>query len=148
MRQLCDDGFTVLIETSGAHDISKVDPRVHRIMDLKCPSSGEESRNRWENLAQLKATDEVKFVLGTVEDYEWAKGVLAEHKLDAVCPILFSWVAPLQPHQQDKSLKPVPAGQTPLTRQELVERIIADALPVRFQLQMHKLIWSPDQRGV
>jgi 7-carboxy-7-deazaguanine synthase len=148
MRQLCDDGFTVLIETSGAHDISRVDPRVHRIMDLKCPSSGEESRNRCENLPQLKSTDEVKFVLGTVEDYEWAKGVLAEHKLDAVCPILFSWVAPLQPHQQDKSLKPVPAGQTPLTRQELVERIIADALPVRFQLQMHKLIWSPDQRGV
>jgi 7-carboxy-7-deazaguanine synthase len=148
MRQLCDDGFTVLIETSGAHDISKVDPRVHRIMDLKCPSSGEVARNRWENLPQLKSTDEVKFVLGTVEDYEWAKGVLAEHKLDAVCPILFSWVAPLQPHQQDKSLKPVPAGQKPLTRQELVERIIADALPVRFQLQMHKLIWSPDQRGV
>ncbi len=148
MRQLGDDGFTVLIETSGAHDISKVDPRVRRIMDLKCPSSGEVARNRWENIAQLKATDEVKFVLGTVEDYEWAKAVLAEHKPEAICPILFSWVAPLQPHQQDKSLKPVPAGQTPLTRQELVERIIADALPVRFQLQMHKLIWSPDQRGV
>jgi 7-carboxy-7-deazaguanine synthase len=148
MRQLCDDGFTVLIETSGAHDLSKVDPRVRRIMDLKCPSSGEVARNRWENLPHLTVTDEVKFVLGTVEDYEWAKAMLAEHKLDAVCPILFSWVAPLQPHQQDKSLKPVPAGQTPLTRQELVERIIADALPVRFQLQMHKLIWSPDQRGV
>lgn len=148
MRQLCDDGFTVLIETSGAHDISKVDPRVRRIMDLKCPSSGEVARNRWENLPHLKSTDEVKFVLGTVEDYEWAKAVLAEHKPEAICPILFSWVAPLQPHQQDKSLKPVPAGQTPLTRQELVERIIADALPVRFQLQMHKLIWSPDQRGV
>lgn len=148
MQQLCDDGFTVLIETSGAHDISKADPRVRRIMDLKCPSSGEESRNRWGNLPHLKTTDEVKFVLGTVEDYEWARSVLAEHKLDAICPILFSWVAPLQPHQQDKSLKPVPAGQTPLTRQDLVERIIADALPVRFQLQMHKLIWSPDQRGV
>lgn len=148
MRRLCDDGFTVLIETSGAHDISKVDPRVHRIMDLKCPSSGEVARNRWENLPHLKATDEVKFVLGTVDDYEWAKQILAEHRLDAICPILFSWVAPLQPHQQDKSLKPVPAGQTPLTRQELVERIIADVLPVRFQLQMHKLIWSPDQRGV
>lgn len=148
MQQLCDDGFAVLIETSGAHDISKVDPRVRRIMDLKCPSSGEVARNRWENLPQLKSTDEVKFVLGTVEDYEWARSVLAEHKLDAICPILFSWVAPLQPHQQDKSLKPVPAGQTPLTRQDLVERIIADALPVRFQLQMHKLIWSPDQRGV
>lgn len=148
MQQLCDEGFTVLVETSGAHDIAKVDPRVRRIMDLKCPSSGEVARNRWENLAHLKATDEVKFVLGTVEDYEWAKSVLAEHKLEAICPILFSWVAPLQPHQQDKSLKPVPAGQTPLARRELVERIIADALPVRFQLQMHKLIWSPEQRGV
>ena len=148
MQQLCDDGFTVLVETSGAHDIAKVDPRVRRIMDLKCPSSGEMQRNRWENLPHLKATDEVKFVLGTVEDYEWAKQVVAEHRLDAVCPILFSWVAPLQPHQQDKSLKPVPAGQTPITRQELVERIIADSLPVRFQLQMHKIVWPPDQRGV
>ena len=148
MKQLCDDGFTVLLETSGAHDISKVDPRVHRIMDLKCPSSGEVVRNRWENLPHLRATDEVKFVIGTVEDYAWAKGVLKEHQLDSICPILLSWVAPLQPHQQDKTLKPVPAGQTPITRQELVERIIADALPVRFQLQLHKLIWPPDQRGV
>lgn len=148
MKRLCDDGFTVLIETSGAHDIAKIDPRVRRIMDLKCPSSGEVARNRWENLPHLKAMDEVKFVIGTVEDYEWAKQVLAEHKLAAACPILFSWVAPLQPHQQDKSLKPVPAGQTPIAREQLVERIIADALPVRFQLQLHKLIWPPDQRGV
>ncbi len=148
MQRLCDDGFTVLLETSGAHDIAKVDPRVRRIMDLKCPSSGEVARNRWENLPHLKATDEVKFVIGTVEDYAWAKQVLAEHKLAAVCPILFSWVAPLQPHQQDKSLKPVPAGQTPIAREQLVERIIADALPVRFQLQLHKIIWPPDQRGV
>jgi 7-carboxy-7-deazaguanine synthase len=148
MARLCDDGFTVLIETSGAHDLAKIDPRVRRIMDLKGPSSGEVERNLWSNLAQLKSTDEVKFVLGTVEDYHWAKQVLTGHNLAGVCPILFSWVAPLQPHQQDKSLKPVPAGQTALTRQELVERIIADALPVRFQLQMHKVIWPPDQRGV
>ncbi len=148
MRQLCDDGFTVLIETSGAHDIAKVDPRVHRIMDLKCPSSGEVARNRWENIPLLKTTDEVKFVIGTIEDYEWARRVLAEYPLAASCPILFSWVAPLQSHQQDKSLKPVPAGQSPISRQELVERIVADALPVRFQLQMHKIIWPPDQRGV
>lgn len=148
MRQLCDDGFTVLLETSGAHEISKVDPRVRRIMDLKCPSSGEVERNRWENIPHLKDTDEVKFVIGTVEDYEWAKRILTEHNLAAVCPVLFSWVAPLRPHQQDKSLKPVPTDQTPITRQELVERIITDALPVRFQLQMHKIIWPPDQRGV
>lgn len=148
MRSLCDDGFTVLVETSGALDISAVDPRVHRIMDLKCPGSGEVERNRWANLPHLKATDEVKFVIGAVEDYEWAKRQLAAHRLADVCPILFSWVAPLEAHQQDKSLKPVPAGLTPLTRRELVERIIADALPVRFQLQMHKFIWPPDQRAV
>ena len=65
-----------------------------------------------------------------------------------ICPLLFSWVAPLLAHQQDKSLKKVPAGQTPITRKELVEKIIADALPVRFQLQMHKFIWPPDQKGV
>jgi 7-carboxy-7-deazaguanine synthase len=148
MGQLCEDGFTVLIETSGAHDISTIDPRVRRIMDLKCPSSGEVTRNRWENLPHLKATDEVKFVIGTVEDYEWSKAVIAKHDLATVCPLLFSWVAPLTPEQQDKSLKKVPAGQTPLTRRELAERIIADALPVRFQVQMHKVIWSPDARGV
>lgn len=148
MKLLCDEGYTVLLETSGAHDISKVDLRVHRIMDLKCPSSGEAKRNRWENIPHLKNTDEIKFVIGTMEDYEWAKRVLTEHKLATLCPILFSWVAPLQPHQQDKSLKPVPAGQTPINRPELVEKIVADALPVRFQLQMHKIIWPPDQRGV
>ena len=148
MKQLCDDGFTVLIETSGALDIAPVDPRVRRIMDLKCPSSGEALRNRLENLPHLKQTDEVKFVIGTQEDYDWAKQQIAQHRLAEACPILYSWVAPLLPHQQDKSLKKIPEGQTPITRPELVEKIIADALPVRFQLQMHKFIWPPDQRGV
>ena len=148
MKSLCEDGFTVLLETSGALDIAPVDPRVRRIMDLKCPGSGEAERNRWENLRHLKNTDEIKFLIGTREDYDWAKANLAEYNLASLCPILFSWVTPLQPHQQDKSLKKVPAGQTPLSRLELVERIIADALPVRFQLQMHKYIWPPDQRGV
>jgi 7-carboxy-7-deazaguanine synthase len=148
MRALCDEGFTVLIETSGALDISEVDRRVHRIMDLKCPSSGEAARNRFENIQYLKATDEVKFVIGTLEDYQWAKEQIARHKLADICPLLFSWVAPLQENQRVASLKTVPAGQTPITRKELVERIIADALPVRFQLQMHKFIWPPDERGV
>jgi len=148
MRQLCDDGLTVLVETSGALDISPVDPRVRRIMDLKCPSSGEVERNRMENIPHLKATDEIKFVIGTVEDYEWAKQQLATHKLDAICPLLMSWVHPLRPEQQDKSLKRVPAGLTPITRKDLVERIIAEALPVRFQAQLHKIIWPPEQRGV
>jgi 7-carboxy-7-deazaguanine synthase len=148
MTALCDDGFTVLLETSGAHDISRVDPRVRRIMDLKCPNSGEAARNRWENLPHLKPTDEIKFVIGTVEDYEWSKRVIAEHRLSSVCPLLFSWAHPLSAEQRDKSLKQPPAGQTPLTRRDLAERIIADALPVRFQAQLHKVIWAPDQRGV
>jgi len=148
MGALCDDGFTVLLETSGALDISPVDPRVRRIMDLKCPSSGEVERNRWENLRHLKGTDEIKFVIGTEEDYQWAKQQIAEHNLVAICPLLFSWVHPLTPEQQHPSLKTVPAGQTPISRRALAEKIIADALPVRFQVQLHKVIWPPDQRGV
>lgn len=148
MKSFCDDGYIVLLETSGALDISKVDTRVHRIMDLKCPSSGESSRNRWENLSALKSTDEVKFVIGTQEDYDWAKKMISEHLLEKICPLLFSWVAPLRPQQQDKSLKKVPSDQRPISRRELVEKLIADALPVRFQLQMHKFIWPPDARGV
>jgi 7-carboxy-7-deazaguanine synthase len=148
MSQLCDGGFTVLLETSGAHDISAVDPRVRRIMDLKCPSSGEVERNRWGNISHLKSTDEIKFVIGTVEDYAWVKQQISEHKLDSICPLLISWVHPLAPEQQDKSLKRVPAGQTPISRLQLAENIIADALPVRFQAQLHKIIWPPEQRGV
>jgi 7-carboxy-7-deazaguanine synthase len=148
MKRLCDDGFTVLLETSGAHDVSQVDPRVRRIMDLKCPSSGEVGRNRLENLACLEATDEIKFVIGTREDYEWSKAMIGEHKLAQICPLLFSWVHPLAPEQQDKSLKKVPSGQTPISRRELAEQIIADALPVRFQVQMHKIIWPPEMRSV
>jgi 7-carboxy-7-deazaguanine synthase len=148
MQSLCDDGFTVLLETSGAHDISQVDPRVRRIVDLKCPSSGEVERIRWENLKRLKATDEIKFVIGTVEDYEWVKMQIARHQLDSICPLLVSWVHPLATEQQNPSLKKVPAGQTPISRRKLAERIIADALPVRFQAQLHKIIWPPEQRGV
>jgi len=148
MRQLCDAGFEVLIETSGVLDISQVDRRVRRIMDLKCPSSGESDRNRLENIPHLKSTDEVKFVLGTREDYQWAREQLVEHNLASICPVLFSWVSPLTPEQQNKSLKRVPPGHTPISRLELVESIIADQLPVRFQLQMHKFIWAPEQRGV
>ena len=148
MKALCDEGFTVLLETSGAHDIAPVDARVRRIMDLKCPSSGEVERNRLENIPLLRSTDEIKFVIGTNEDYEWSKGIMAKYELARICPLLFSWVHPLAPEQQHKSLKPVPAGQTPISRRDLAERIIADALPVRFQVQMHKIIWPPEQRGV
>jgi len=117
-------------------------------MDLKCPSSGEVERNRVENIVHLKATDEIKFVIGTREDYEWAKEQIAKYHLQKICPLLFSWVHPLAPEQQNPSLKKIPAGQTPISRQELAEKIIADALPVRFQAQLHKMIWPPEKRGV
>jgi 7-carboxy-7-deazaguanine synthase len=148
MKSLCDDGFTVLIETSGAHDISKIDSRVHRIMDLKCPSSGEVERNLFTNITHLKAGDEIKFVIGTLEDYEWAKEQITKFNLGKICPLLFSWVHPLAPEQQSKALKKVPANSTPISRKDLAEKIITDALPVRFQIQQHKIIWPPEQRGV
>jgi 7-carboxy-7-deazaguanine synthase len=134
MSHLADDGYTVLIETSGAHDIAPIDTRVHRIMDLKTPSSGECVRNRMENLPLLGVRDEVKFVIGSEEDYAWAKAqVLAGIPgwADRVNAILFS---------------PVFGKMTPL---DLATRVMRDALPrVRMQLQMHKLIWEPNQRGV
>jgi len=134
MARLCDAGYTVLIETSGAHDISPIDPRVHRIMDLKTPSSGECARNRMENLPLLGPRDEVKFVVGTDEDYAWACGQVRAGIpgwVDRVNAILLS---------------PVFGKMTPL---DLATRVLADALPrVRMQVQMHKLIWEPNQRGV
>ena len=146
LAALCDRGFTVLLETSGAHDISTVDVRVHRIVDLKCPSSGECDRNFTENIAHLRPTDEVKCVIGTHEDYVWAKDQLRQ--LFGKCEVLFSWVNPLEGDQASDVLKPVPPEHTPLTRRELAEAITADRLPVRFQLQQHKHIWPVDQKGV
>ena len=146
MQALCDDGFTVLLETSGAHDIAPVDPRVRRIMDLKCPSSGEAARNRWENLPHLKPTDEIKFVIGTREDYEWAKATIAEHKLARSARCFFPGCTRWR-RATGQVAEEVPPGQTPISRREFAERIIADALPVRFQVQLHKIIWPPEQRG-
>ncbi len=148
MNELCDAGFKVLIETSGAHDIRSVHPEVSRILDLKCPASGESGRILWDNLEHLNSSDEVKFVITSHEDYVWAKGVLARYKLAERCPVLFSSVAALAPGQQSPVLKPVPSYHQPMTRQQLVEQIIQDRLSVRFQLQMHKFIWPPEQTGV
>jgi len=147
MARLADAGHTVLLETSGALDIGLVDPRVVRIMDLKCPGSGECERNRWENVPLLRASDEVKFVIATREDYAWAKQQLERWRLATICTVLFSWAQPLTPEQRDPSLKSAPPGQ-PITMRELVEHMLADRLPVRFQLQMHKYIWEPTARGV
>jgi 7-carboxy-7-deazaguanine synthase len=131
MAMLCDSRYTVLLETSGAHDISKVDARVHRIMDLKTPGSGEVDKNRWSNIDHLKLRDEVKFVMGTREDYEWAREKVQRYDLASRChAVLFSPIfGRIDPRQ-------------------IVEWILEDKLNVRFQLQMHKFIWSPTQRGV
>lgn len=131
LRELCDAGRTVLLETSGERDISAVDPRVHRIMDLKAPGSGESHRNRWENIAHLGRRDEVKIVLADRLDYEWAKGVIEEHGLtERVHEVLFS---------------PVWGELDP---KALVEWVLQDDLQVRVQIQMHKVIWDPDTQGV
>ncbi len=148
LRNLLSLGGRVLLETGGSLPIETVPQGVARIVDVKCPASGEAERNRWENLQHLKSTDEIKFVIATREDYEWAKARIGEHELAAICPLLFSWAHPLAPEQQDKSLKKMPPGQTPISRQGLAEKILADALPVRFQVQLHKVIWAPEQRGV
>jgi 7-carboxy-7-deazaguanine synthase len=121
---LCDAGHDVSLETSGALDIAGVDVRVSRIVDLKAPGSGEFDRNRWENLALLTARDELKFVLKNRADYEWARDIIRERRLDELCPLLFA---------------PVQGGLEPKI---LADWILADRLPVRFQVQLHKLLWG------
>ena len=147
MTRLADLGKTVLLETSGALDIGSIDSRVIRIVDLKCPSSGESTHNRWENINLLRPSDELKFVIGTVEDYDWAKEKIERWNLPARCTVLFSWVHPLALEQRHLSLKQSPQGE-PLTMRELAERLLRDKLTVRFQLQMHKYIWEPTAKGV
>jgi 7-carboxy-7-deazaguanine synthase len=123
LTALCDAGYDVSLETSGALDISGVDARVSRIVDIKTPGSGEVDKNRWENLAHLTAHDEIKFVITDEADYQWARRTLAEHALDRRCPVLFSPVH----------------GATPGA---LAEWILRDRLPVRMQLQLHKILWN------
>ena len=125
---LCDAGFDVSLETSGAYDIAAVDPRVARIVDLKAPGSGESSKNLWANLDHLTPHDELKLVLADRTDYEWARQALAEHRLAERCPVLVS-----------------PVDST-LDATTLAEWVLADRLPVRFQVQLHKRLWG-HQRG-
>ena len=131
MTAFCDAGKTVLIETSGAHDISKIDPRVHRIMDLKTPSSGMCERNLYSNIDHLAPGDEVKFVLGSREDYEWTREQIIKYDLSSrVAAVLLSPIfGKIEPR-------------------DIVDWMLADKLPARFQLQMHKFIWEPRARGV
>ena len=130
MERLCDEFETVLLETSGAMLIDKVDPRVIRIVDFKCPSSGEVERICWDNAGLLRAADEVKFVIGDREDYDWSKAAVNEHDLLSRCPVLFSPVFDVLPPM------------------ELAEWMLRDKLEVRLQPQLHKFIWSPETRGV
>ncbi len=130
MQDLCDLGYQVMIETGGSLPIKEIDPRVKIIMDLKCPSSRMSHKNLYENLDYLKHDDEVKFVIGNREDYEWAKYIIEEYVLIEKCDILFSNVF--------SELEPI----------QLAEWILEDNLKVRFQIQMHKYIWSPTKRGV
>jgi 7-carboxy-7-deazaguanine synthase len=124
LTRLCDAGHRVSLETSGAIDISGVDPRVVRVLDIKTPASGEVTRNLWANLDHLQAHDEIKFVLCDRADYDWASGCVAERHLDQRCTVLFS------------------PSQGQLEPTQLVEWILADRLPVRFQLQLHKVLWG------
>jgi 7-carboxy-7-deazaguanine synthase len=131
MRELCDAGRTVMLETSGERDIGEVDPRVHRIVDLKAPGSGESARNRFENLALLTERDQLKFVLADRTDYEWARALIVREQLPArVAEVLLSPV-----HGQ-------------LEPEQLVSWVLEDALCVRVQLQLHKYIWGRDAQGV
>lgn len=128
LRNLCERDYVVSLETSGALDVSQVDPRVIKVMDLKTPASGESASNRWENISYLRKQDQVKFVLCDRNDYLWARSILCERELEHRCEVLFS-----------------PAYGVLETRQ-LAEWILEDRLPVRFQLQLHKLLWG-EERG-
>lgn len=135
-KQLLDTGHTVLVETSGALDISRLDPRVHRIMDLKCPASGEEKRNLWTNLEHLTQRDEVKFVVADLADFRWAARVIREHGLDrrihdgTVKALLIS---PVWGYEN---------------MEELAQAVLNSGLPLRFMTQLHKQIWGPERAGV
>lgn len=128
LKALCDAGYDVSLETSGALDIGEVDPRVSRIMDLKAPDSGECERNRWENLTLLNQRDEIKIVIASRADYEWAREVIRDRHLPELCPVLLS------------------PAQGLVEPSQLADWILADGLDVRFQLQLHKLLWG-NQKG-
>ncbi len=127
LTQLADLNFNVSLETSGALDVSNVDARIVKVVDLKTPSSGEMAKNRYENIEFLTAQDQVKFVIAGDEDYDWSKKMVAEYGLTQRCQVLFSPVVPVQ------------------NPTELAEKILADKLPIRFQIQLHKLLWQDAQ---
>lgn len=129
LKALCDEGYNVSLETGGAMDIAPVDPRVSIILDIKTPASNEEKNMLWNNLQHISAKDEIKFVICNRADYDWAKGKLTELKLTEKCPVLFS------PSYHD------------LKAEELASWVLADQLPVRMQIQLHKILWG-EKAGV
>jgi 7-carboxy-7-deazaguanine synthase len=136
IEQLLDEGFTVLVETAGAMDVSPRDPRAHLIMDLKCPGSGEVEKNRWENLDHLTAKDEVKFVVADRADYEWAREVIRSRGLDR------------RVEEGTLNALLISPVHDAVDLEALASWILEDRLPVRFQVQLHKYIWDPDRKGV
>lgn len=134
--RLLDEGYTVLVETSGAFDVAPLDERVHKIMDLKCPGSGESHRNRWENLEHLTGRDEIKFVVKDRTDYEWMRATVRERGLDA--------------RVREGTLRALLVSPVwgEIDLEALAGWILEDALAVRFQMQLHKLVWGPDRKGV
>lgn len=139
---LCEQGYTVLIETSGAVDIRPCHPKSIRILDIKTPGSGESARNLWSNLDDLRPDDEVKFVIVDRADYEWARDRIVEHRLAERCRAVL--MSPAFPQKRGLEILGCPG----LSPRSLAEWILADRLPVRQQTQLHKLIWDPGQRGV
>lgn len=138
MSRLADRGRTVLMETSGAHDLGPVDPRVHIIMDLKCPDSGESAGNRWANLDLLKPTDEIKFVIASRKDFDWTIRTIRDYDLDRRFPLLLSPVFSAPTNNPAPTIEPA----------ELAQWLLESGLQARLQLQLHKLIWDPQARGV
>jgi 7-carboxy-7-deazaguanine synthase len=126
LQRLCDAGYDVSLETSGAIDIADVDPRVSRVLDIKTPGSMEAARNRWENLPLLTARDQVKFVICDRADFEWARDIVAGHRLADTCDVLFS------------------PSYAQIAPRELADWIVAERLPVRYQMQLHKLLWNDE----
>ncbi len=131
LSALCDQDYKVSLETSGALDISEVDPRVIKVMDIKTPASQEASKNRWENISYLREQDQVKFVICNQSDYVWAKNIVVEHQLRDRCEVLFSPMMEVEESNVD-----------PLEAKQLAEWIVQDQLDVRFQLQLHKILWG------
>ena len=137
ITRLCEDGFEVLIETSGAIDITPVDSRASVILDVKCPGSEMDDRMRWDNLHHIRPKDQVKFIISDRRDYDWAVDVVKRYRLVEKCPVLFSPVFGTGEHNDRCSLL-----------RPLAEWLLQDRLPVRLQVQLHKFIWDPDTRGV